>query len=266
MKPEEDPWLGQAHEHAEQLDRAITKLIVSSGPIRSNLPIITKYQDFWSQAKKISTLFKELKPLARDDRDLLWKRFSDLCAEVKVKQQSEYGVLESLSKGHLDEILKYAEQAVLPSGSTPSDIQGLLERGQALKNAGDLLGRYKHEMLAKHKKACFDRIQEIRRDHAALWEDASPEKPRLPAESEARLRKNLEINRERYRKAAGALENFRIGAANLRAYIDSCNDPEKVVKATAQLTETQARIKDIAEGMHKLEMWIEDDERTLGIE
>lgn len=266
MKPEEDPWLKQAHEHAEQLDREIRKLSYLSDPIRANLPIITKYQDFWNQAKQITTLFRELKPLARDDRELLWNRFNELCAEVKVKQQSEYGTLESLSKGHYDQIMKLAEQAVLPEGAPPPDIRELLDRGQALKTAGDLLGRYKHEMLAKHKKASFDRIQGIRREHDAAWENVNPEKQRLPAGSEAGIRKNLEANRERYRKAAGALENFRIGAANLRVFIDSCREPEKAAKANAQLAETQARIKDIAEGMHKLEKWIEEDERALGVE
>jgi hypothetical protein len=142
----------------------------------------------------------------------------------------------------------------------------LLDRGQALKTAGDLLGKYKHEMLAKHKKACFDRIQTIRREQSTVWENVNPEKPRLPIESEDRLKKNLDLNRERYRKAAGALENFQIGAANLRAFIDTSSEPEKIAKANAQLTETQARIKDIAEGMRKLEKWIEDDERTLGVE
>lgn len=266
MKPEEDPWLIQAHEHAEQLDRAITKLVVLSRPIRSNLPIVTKYQDFWNKAKEISALFKELKPLAKDDRDLLWGRFNNLCGEVKEKQKSEYSVLESLSRGHHDEIMSIAEQAVLPHGTRLPDIRELLDRGQALKTAGDLLGKYKHEMLAKHKKACFDRIQMIRREQSTVWENVNPEKTRLPADSEARLRKNLEINRERYRKAAGALENFQIGAANLREYIASCGEPDKVAKATARLTETLARIKDIAEGIKKLEKWIEEDERTLGME
>jgi hypothetical protein len=264
MNPEEDPWLKQAHEHAEQLDQSIRKLSLLTGPIRSNLPIITKYQDFWNLAKKISTLFKELKPLAREDRDLLWKRFNDICGEVKLKQQSEYGSLESLSKGHFDEISTLLEKAVLPAGAPAPDIRELLDRGQALKTAADLLGKYKHEMVAKHKKSSFDRIQEIRKNHETAWENTNGEKQRLPDESEAKVRKNLELNNERYRKAAGALENFQIGATNLRSLIDAGGNPEQIAKATARLTETQARIKDIAEGMKKLEKWIEEDERTLG--
>jgi hypothetical protein len=265
MTPEEDPLLKQAHEHAGQLDLAIRKLSLLTVPIREDRPIITKYQDFWNQARQISTLFKTLKPLAREDRELLWKRFNDLCGEIKVKQKSEYGTLESVSKGHYDEIMNLLEKAVLPAAPQP-DIRELLDHGQALKMAGDLLGRYKHEMQAKHKKASFDRIQKIRRDHDEAWETANAGTPSIPAESETRVRKNLESNQERYRKAAGALENFQIGAANIRSFLDSCENPELVAKATARLEETQARIKDIAEGMRKLEKWIEDDERALSRE
>ena len=264
MKPEEDPWLKHAHEHAGQIDTEIRKLSSLTRPIRENLPVITKYQDFWRLAKRISTLFNELKPLAREDRHLLWTRFNDLCAEVKVKQQAEYGSLESLSKGHYDEIMNLAEQAVLAAGPPSMDTRELLDRGQNLKMAGDLLGKYKHEMLAKHKKASFDRIQEIRKNHDAAWETAHTAKVQQPAGAEDRVRKNLEANYERYRKAAGALENFQIGATQLRSFIESCGNPELVEKATAKLAETQSRIKDIAEGMRKLEKWIEVDERTLG--
>jgi len=80
---------------------------------------------------------------------------------------------------------------------------------------------------------------------------------------ESRVRKNLEINYERYRKAAAALENFQIGATRLREVIDGCGNADEIARATARLAETQVRIRDIAEGMRKLETWIEEDERTL---
>ena len=111
MKPEDDPWLRNAHTNAEHLDREIRNLVSLTVPIRENRPIITKYQDFWNKAKQITALFKESKPLAKSDRDLLWKKFNDLCRDVKEKQKTEYGTLESLSQQHLDEIMKLAELA-----------------------------------------------------------------------------------------------------------------------------------------------------------
>ena len=238
-----------------------------SDPIRANLPIITKFQDFWNQAKQITTLFKELKPLARDDRELLWKRFNELCAEVKVKQQSEYGTLESLSKGHYDEIIE-AGRASCSARKVPH----LLIYGNC--STVGRLSKRPGIFSENTNTRCWPNTKKPRLIGSRGFGESTMQRGRMStrksrgcqAESEAGIKKNLEANRERYRKAAGALENFQIGAANLRAFIDSCREPEKVAKANAQLAETQARIKDIAEGMHKLEKWIEEDERALGVE
>jgi len=261
MKPDDDPWLKNAHKNAELLDREIENLVVLTSPIRESRPIITKYQDFWNKAKQITALFKELKPLAKSDRDLLWKQFNSLCRDVKEKQKAEYGALESLSERHRNEIMKLADLAQLPPGIP--GIHEMVERGQALKNAGDLLGRFKHAMIAKHKKACFEKIQNIRKTHDAAWESQSAVKPKQQTGTNFRSRRNLEANYERYKKAAGALENFQIGRDHIRTFIASCNDPEKAAKAKIQLAETEARIKDIGEGIRKLAKWIAEDEQNL---
>jgi hypothetical protein len=263
MKPEDDPWLKNAHGNAELLDREIKNLVSLTSPIRENRPIITKYQDFWNKAKHITALFKELKPLAKSDRALLWKQFNALCRDVKEKQKAEYGIMESLSKQHLDEIMKLADLAQLPPGAPAPEIHELVERGQALKNAGDMLGRFKHAMIAKHKKTCFEKIQEIRKTHDAAWGAVKAGKPKQKSEISFRVRMNLETNYERYKKARVALENFRIGRDHIRTFLTSNKDPEKVASAKAQLAETEARIKDIEEGIRKLEKWIAEDEWPL---
>lgn len=263
MKPEDDPWLENAHKNAELLAGEIEKLASLTDLIRQNLPIITKYQDFWNTAKQITGLFKDLKPLARNDRDLLWNRFNTLCGEVKENQKSEYGKLESVSRGHLDEIIKHVELAQFPAGAPPGNIHALVERGQALKTTGDLLGKYKHEMLAKHKKTCFDRIQTTRTVHDELWNTLNAGKPHPKAENVNRVQKNLEINTERYRKASTALENFQLTATHIRQFLASCDNPEKTARATAQLADVERRINDIKAGIQNFEKWIEDDERTL---
>jgi hypothetical protein len=263
MKPHDDPWLKNAHKNAESLDREIKKLLVLIGPIRENLPVITKYQDFWNKAKQITTLFRELKPLAQSDRDLLWNQFNIVCGEVKEKQKSEYGSLESLSRGHFDEIMQFVELAKVPSGTPTMEIHDLVERGHALKNASDLLRKFKHEMIAKHKKRCFDHIQEIRKTHDAAWGSVKAEKPRRQSETESRIRKNLESNYERLKKAQNALENFQIGRGHILLFLASCDDPERGAKAKERLAETQARIQDIEKGIHQLEKWIGEDERRL---
>jgi hypothetical protein len=263
MKPEDDTWLKNAHNNAELLGREITTLVSLTGPIRENHPIITKYQDFWNKAKQITGLFKELKPLAKSDRDLLWKQFNGLCRDVKEKQKADYGTLESLSLMHLEEIMKIVDLARLAPGVPAPGIHELIERGQVLKTAGDTLGKFKYEMIAKHKKACFDKIQEIRKTHDASWVSLNAVKPKEQTGTKFRARKNLELNYERQKKAAGALENFRIGRDHILTFITTCKDPEKAAMAKIQLAKTEARILDIEEGIWKLGKWIAEDEQNL---
>jgi hypothetical protein len=118
-------------------------------------------------------------------------------------------------------------------------------------------------MIAKHKKATFNKIQEIRKTHDAAWESVNTGTLRKQPESESRVRKNLDANYERYRKAAGALENFQIGRGHILTFLASCENPEKAAKAKIQLAETDARIKDIEDGIRKLEKWIAEDDRLL---
>lgn len=263
MNPKDDPYLSKAHANAEILDRKIKKLVVLAGPIRENLPVMTRYQDFWNGAKEITALFKELKPLKKSDRDLLWNRFNDLCREVKEHQKTGYGAMESLSCGHRDEILQLAEQASLPPNTQITDINDLVERGKVLKNAGDMLGKFKIEMIANHKKACFATIQRIRKTHDAAWGLVGAGKPKPRAETLIRARMNLEANYERLRKARGALENFQIGRDHIRTFLSTSRDPVKTASAKTQLAETEARITDISAGIRKLERWIAEDEQIL---
>jgi hypothetical protein len=263
MKPNDDPWLKSAHTNAESLDREIKNLIILTAPIRENLPIITKYQDFWNQAKRITGLFRDLKPLARSDRDLLWTQFNAVCRDVKEKQKVGYGALESLSQGHFDEIMQLVERSQLPPGAAAPVTQELVEHGKALKNASDLLAKFKTGMIAKHKKACFDRIQEVRKTHDAAWELVKTETPDKESEMQSRIRKNLEANYERREKGQNALENFQIGRDHICTFLATSKDPDKIVTAKARLAETEARIKDIEQGIRQLEKWIAEDERRL---
>jgi len=258
-----DPWKQRACENAEGLEKEIARLSLLTGPIREELPLITKYQDFWNQARCITTQFKQVKPLAKEDRDRLWKQFSDLCGEVKTKQGLEYGTLQKLSQGHYDEIMALLEWAVLPEDAPVNDIGKLVEYGHTLRVAGELLGRYKQEMIAKHKKKCFERIQAIRKVHNAAWDSFNEGKDREEMGTRSRLRENLENNYERCRKAAVALEDFKGIADELQSKIATAWNEEWRADAIARLTATQRRIRDIEDGIHKLETWIEEDTRTL---
>jgi hypothetical protein len=263
LNPAPDPWKQLAQKNAEGLENEIAKLSTLAGPIRTDFPLITKYQDFWNQARRITAFFKQVKPLAQEDRDRLWKQFSDLCGEVKTKQRSEYGTLQALSQGHSDEIMALLEWATLPGDMSAKDVRALVEHGHTLRVAGNLLSKYKLEMIAKHKKKCFERIQAIRKLHDAAWDMFNEGKNREEIMASSRIRENIENNYERCRKAAVALEDFKGIASELQSKIATAWNQEWRADAIARLTATQRRIRDVEDGIHKLETWIEEDERTL---
>jgi hypothetical protein len=163
----------------------------------------------------------------------------------------------------MEAIMKLAGLAELPDDSPSLQIIDLVERGQALKNAGEMLGKFKHQMIAKHKKICFNRLKMIRKTHDMVWESKKAVRTQQKSKTKSRVRKNLEVNYERYRKASSALENFQISRDHIRTFLASCEKPEKVAQVTIQLEETEARIRDIEEGIRKLKKWIEDDEHML---
>jgi hypothetical protein len=95
------------------------------------------------------------------------------------------------------------------------------------------------------------------------WELKKVLTPLQQSKAESRVRKNLEANDERHRKAASALENFQISRHHILTILASCENPEKIAQVNTQLEETEARIKDIEEGIRKLKKWIADDEQML---
>jgi len=143
----------------------------------------------WSHAKRISQLCKQLKPLKKDDREDLWARFSSVCEEIKQKQQSEHQERVWKSKRHLENILSEISHAEVNTffGFDPPDIQEMKRLGQVLKQASKMLSEYKGEMIGEHKQECFNRIQQVRRDHDAWWKDLTRHRDRKREEFEARV-------------------------------------------------------------------------------
>lgn len=50
--------------------------------------VIRNYGSFWIHAKEISRMFKELKPLRKENREELWSIYSTICEEVKENHQN----------------------------------------------------------------------------------------------------------------------------------------------------------------------------------
>ena len=224
-----------------------------------------KYKDFWEHARRISYMFKTLKPLQRDDRERLWEMFDALCKEVKRKQKSEHENLKFKSERNRNEILKEAENARPCSlfGFSPPDVETMKALSRVLKNASSMLSEYKREMYGEHKQECFIRIQEIRHIHDLWWDEFKQKRSRRIEDFQQRVRANLESNYERHRKATDALRRVRNHADDLRSQIDSAWSDDFRDRAYVWLSETEDKIRDIEESIQRIEEWIREDEEKL---
>jgi hypothetical protein len=224
-----------------------------------------QYKDFWAHARKISEMFKTLKPLRRDDRERLWEKFNVYCQEIKQRQKTEHWERELKSKQHCSDIIHEAERA-RPStlfGFFPPDVAEMKALGSILRNAGAMLSNFKEEMFGEHKQECFDRMQEIRLIHDLWWDELKQHRSKRQEESQERVRANLKKNYERHQKAIHALEKIRNHADDLRDQINSAWNDDFRDRAYGWLSETEEKIRDIEESIQKLEDWIREDEEKL---
>lgn len=223
------------------------------------------YREFWDHARQISRMFKNLKPLLREDREELWEKFSNICEDVKRKQNSEHETRTFKSGHHRDSIIMKIERARPSSlfGLHSPDVVGMKALGQVLREASQMLSKYKAEMYGEHKQECFQKIQEMRKVHDAWWESLKQQMSKKQADFQARVRANLERNHERHRKAAYALQSHRMRAEELRDRIASAWNEDWKDKAYVWLSELEDKIRDIEDSIERIEGWIREDEEKL---
>lgn len=250
----------QARKNAKRIEREVDSL--SSGHWSM---FERQYKEFWAHAKSVSSLFKSLKPLDREDRERLWAKFQRVCESTKAKQNREYDKKRSRSEELRSWLLKEAESARPHTlfGFDPPNIDDMKALGRVLKNTGALLSKHKKEMWGEHKQEVFERIQEIREVHDAWWKDLKATRSRRHADFQQRVRGNLEKNHERHRKASDALARARGHAEDLRSKISTAWNDDFRDRAHGWLSETENRIRDIEESILRIEGWIREDEEKL---
>lgn len=250
----------ESQKNAEAIESAIQSL--DNG--HWNL-FVRQYKEFWAHAREISGMFKNLKPLRREDRERLWAEFQSICDDVKRRQNEESENRQFKSAQHRNDILREAEHARPCSlfGFMPPDVQEMKALGGVLRNASKMLSEYKHEMFGEHKQECFALIQEIREIHDIWWEELKRHRSRRQEEFQERVRANLEKNYERLRKAADALEHQRSHVNDLHDQISSAWSDDFRDRAYGWLSEAEDKIRDIESSISQIEDWIHEDEDKL---
>ena len=229
-------------------------------------PLIERdYSSFWSHVKEIHVLFKELKPIRREDREELWGRFTSICEEVKNKQhdnnQQRGWRSEDVKKDVMSDL--HAAEVQDFFGFDSPDVDEMKRLSIVLRDAKRNLEDKKHEMLPRDRQECYDLFHEIHRAHDAWWEDLKRHRSERKEEYQQRLRSNIERNREKLQKANNALESCERNADSLRDKIADAYNDDWRTKAEGWLSELEEKIEDIKRSIEEIERWIDEDEDKL---
>jgi len=246
--------------NASRLENEISSLSSIRDAIRNTtLERYRNYSQFWENVPRLSDLFKRLKPLSPQDREILWKKFSELCEDVKNEQISYRKNFERSSQERYNTIMDLLRYSVPHS----SNVDELKDHGRYLKQSRELLSEYKNDMTFTHKKKCFEEIQEVQRQMDAWWETVKSDRQKRHADFQASVRANLEKNIERHRKATNSLEYLREKVDELQSKIDSAWNDDWASKASGWMSEFEDKIRDTEDYIRKIEGWIEEDEQKL---
>lgn len=160
----------KSKENAEYLESEISRLEYSHWDtgLRNRI-----YKDFWNHVKEINELFKNTKPILKEDRERLWNRFSDICNNAKIEQNKEASEKEVISRSCYDDIMDLIDSSRVKTGFLfdEPDIKEMKRLVSLLKKAGEKLSENKYKMIAEHKQECFNEIKDVRSEHDIYWEE-----------------------------------------------------------------------------------------------
>jgi hypothetical protein len=240
-------------------------------------------------SKEIQEDFKSnIKYPTKAERDQAWQKFFNLRENLyRIKREAS----EAKSNEHYREINGYLKDAdywysmdklfdVFTFDLMKTSKEGMKWKGQQLREAGNLLTKYKHEMTSEHKAEIHERIVSIRKEHDCFWEryrDYQNERQKIYEEkkkaweegqtrrenAKERIQANVEKNKESLRKAEDALERQKQHRSKLQDDISSAYSDGFRERAEGWLDECNDKISDIESSIDRIETWIQEGKDKL---
>ena len=236
-----------------------------SGVVTVFVPTSVTWGDIWAKAAEIQNGFKGIRYPTKAQREEAWQRFNSLRDDASRLGKDERDSLRWRSGSLKSEILSKVESARPDTffGSHLVNIEEMKALSGVLHESGEILNEHKKEMLGEHKQECFEAIQRMREVHDVWWDKFKEEKSKRHDDFQARVRRNLEANHERHRKATDALEHCRAKADELRSQIASAWNDDWADRAEGWLSKLEDKIADIERSIEQIEDWIREDESKL---
>jgi hypothetical protein len=228
------------------------------------------WKPFWALAKQVQEGFNAgVRYATKEMRQIAWERFNGVRNEASRRADSERGHLEAKSKNQRDIIFSKCSGIGWSAFSDamfffdPTTVEDMKARGRYLGEAMKYFSEHKLQMLGEDKRACYERLQEIKEEHERFWAQYRNAQSARRGDRAERCRANLEKNREKYRNTAAALERFQSKASELRDKISESTSEKWIGIWSGWLAETESKIDDIEAQLRRIDEWIDEDERRL---
>jgi hypothetical protein len=248
-----------------------------------------QWDETFELIKEIQEDFKKgIRYPTKAERDEAWQTFFNLREDAYRIRRERY---QEKSQQHYNEIEGYLRDAywnkledeigdMFTLGLMPTTKEGMKWKGQQLREAGNLLSKYKHEMTREHKAEIHERIVSIRANHDVFWRryrEYQQEKQQIHEQkkkaweegqirrqhAKERIEANIEKNKESLRKAEDALERQKQHRRKLQDDISSAYSDSFRERAEGWLDECNNKISDIEDSIERLESWIQEDKDKL---
>jgi hypothetical protein len=117
---DQEAWKAQCRENAHSLETEINRL---QSDYSDPLGFWRRYDEFWAHARRISEMFKTLKPLFREDSQRLWTAYSTACEEMKQAQARERESQRADSKEKRDLVMSKIREAYFQAKGAASSAE-----------------------------------------------------------------------------------------------------------------------------------------------
>ena len=121
MMSDKEAWKARCRENARSLETEINQLQSDYSDLLGLF--WRRYDEFWAHARRISEMFKTLKPLFREDRERLWAAYSTACEEMKQAQAREQESRLNDSREKRDLVMSKIREAYFQAKGAASSVE-----------------------------------------------------------------------------------------------------------------------------------------------
>lgn len=244
------------------------------------------WRPVWALCQRIQNEFKGYKGFStKKQQQEVWERFCQLRKRASHLADIEKEKFAEQSSRYMKNIMIEARAAYWSASADifigtftgQTTVEEMKDLQHRLKNAGRMLSENKALMTRLDKEKCFEAIKEARESHDRFWQnhrehtrerrEASQHRreefERKRGEYIARVRDNLNSNRERLWKAETALERTRDRIRDLEGKLSETNSPKWENLFSEWLTEARSKERDIEDTVERIIGWISEDEAKL---